>query len=248
LSKAFLPTGEKSDCVGSRRDAEPVQDGAAVKLTQAIVTTLTADKPDQIIWDDDLPGFGIRIRNNKIRSWVVQYRFEFRARRFTLGSVAVLPLVAARAEAKKYLAAVQLGRDPMTERRAVPYQNLKRRIAHKALSFLNQDLEPECYLYRHYHPDGDLPYVGMSLAPLRRQDQHLKAAGWRIMICRILIEPFATREEASAAEEEAIQTEFPKFNIVHNRRRHPIQELAKRVKTTTPKPVSCPVQQKMIKA
>jgi hypothetical protein len=55
----------------------------------------------------------------------------------------------------------------------------------------------------------------------------MKAATWRDMICRILIEPFATREEALRAEEEAIRSEFPKFNSTHNARRHPFQELAR---------------------
>jgi hypothetical protein len=45
------------------------------------------------------------------------------------------------------------------------------------------------------------------------------------MIHRILIEPFATREEALNAEQAAIRDEFPKFNAIHNGRRHPNQEL-----------------------
>jgi hypothetical protein len=45
------------------------------------------------------------------------------------------------------------------------------------------------------------------------------------MICRILIEPFATREEALASEELAIRAEFPKFNVQHNGSRHPLQSL-----------------------
>ena len=41
-------------------------------------------------------------------------------------------------------------------------------IAEKALDFLARGVEPACYLYRHYHPSGDLLYVGVSLQPLRR--------------------------------------------------------------------------------
>jgi hypothetical protein len=93
------------------------------------------------------------------------------------------------------------------------------------MKFLEQNIEPACYLYRHYHPSGDLIYVGISLEPLKRQHRHLKEAGWRNMISRILIEPFATREEALAAEQAAIRDEFPKYNTTHNRRRHPIEEL-----------------------
>ena len=91
--------------------------------------------------------------------------------------------------------------------------------------FLEQDREPECYLYRHYDPSGDLLYVGISLEPLRRQKRHSEQAAWRNMICQIVIEPFAKREDALAAEQLAIRTEFPRFNGVHNGHRHPVQEL-----------------------
>ena len=101
------------------------------------------------------------------------------------------------------------------------------------MRFLEQNLEPACYLYRHYHPSGDLLYAGISLEPLRRQETHTKTARWRNMICRIVIEPFATREAALTAEQYAIRTEFPKFNATHNGQRHPIQELARRIAPQT---------------
>jgi hypothetical protein len=107
------------------------------------------------------------------------------------------------------------------------HQSQEQRIVNKALDFLARDVEPGAYLYRHYHPNGDLLYVGFSLNPLRRQRDHHtpKGAGWRGMICRILIEPFETREQALAAEEVAIRDEFPVFNTTYNTRRHPFQEI-----------------------
>jgi hypothetical protein len=113
----------------------------------------------------------------------------------------------------------------VARRRATLYQGIEQRIIEKALDFLARGIEPGGYLYRHYHPSGELPYVGFSLKPLRRQAHHIKAAGWRAMICRILIEPFETREQALAAEEVAIRDEFPGFNTAHNRQRHPFQEI-----------------------
>jgi integrase len=41
-------------------------------------------KPDVIVWDDELPGFGLRIRNGK-RSWVFQYKIGERQHRIRLG-------------------------------------------------------------------------------------------------------------------------------------------------------------------
>ena len=39
-------------------------------------------KADHIIFDDKLSGFGLRIRAGGKRSWIVQYRFGTRQRRF----------------------------------------------------------------------------------------------------------------------------------------------------------------------
>jgi Arm DNA-binding domain len=189
---------------------------------------LPPGKSDKIFFDEGLPGFGIRFRVGGRKTWLVQYATAGRSRRVTIGSAAVLTLVAARAEAKKLLAAVALGRDPATEKRSAPQQTLEHRVTQKPMALLAAGAEPACYLYRHYHPGGDLLYVGISLEPLRRQNSHVKRASWRDMICRILIEPFATREEALAAEELAIRSEFPKFNITHNNKRHPLQEMARR--------------------
>ena len=216
-----------------------------MKLTAANVQTLALPEgiADKVFFDDELPGFGLRLRATGGRRWLVQYDIadggRRLSRRFVLGSPTILTLSQARAEAKKILAAVRLGRDPVGEKHVArrqrhaehdmaPRQGLERHAAQKALTFLEQGQEPACYLYRHYHPNGDLLYVGISLEPLRRQDSHLKAATWRDMICHIVIEPFATREQALAAERRAIRKEFPKFNTAHNRQRHPIQELMRR--------------------
>jgi hypothetical protein len=39
----------------------------------------------------------------------------------------------------------------------------EQQIALKALAFIQRRITPACYLYRHYHPNGDLLYVGISL-------------------------------------------------------------------------------------
>jgi Arm DNA-binding domain len=202
-----------------------------MKLTEETVRTLVVPEQatDKVFWDDALPCFGVRVYRSGKRSWVIQYAIEGRTRHITIGSIDLFKLTEARARVKKLLAKVRLGADPAADVFGV---DLEQRIVRKALMFLDRNIEPECYLYRHYHPNGGLLYVGVSLEPLRRQDSHLKAATWRDMICRILIEPFDTREEALAAETIAIRTEFPKFNLIHNRRRHPFQELSRKA----PKP------------
>ena len=47
-----------------------------MKLTQAIAAkmTLAPGKAEVIYWDDDLKGFGLRVREGGSKKWVIQYR------------------------------------------------------------------------------------------------------------------------------------------------------------------------------
>ena len=82
--------------------------------------TLPAGKRDVIYFDDELPGFGYRLRlgsgGQVRRSWVAQYRRAGGTRRLLLGSAAVLSVEKARLAARKVLAAVTLGQDPQADR------------------------------------------------------------------------------------------------------------------------------------
>jgi integrase len=69
-----------------------------------------------IFFDDDLHGFGVRVRAGGRRTWVVQYRVGHKQRRTSIGKVGVISAERARADAKKKLAEAQLGRDPQAER------------------------------------------------------------------------------------------------------------------------------------
>jgi integrase len=82
---------------------------------------LPPGKPEDIFWDVDLPGFGLRFRRHGDRlrrTWVAQYRAHGRTRRMRLGAVEKLTLDEARKEVRKVLAKVELGADPQAERRA----------------------------------------------------------------------------------------------------------------------------------
>jgi integrase len=89
-----------------------------MRLTPA--TARTAKPPrgnaDHVYFDDDLPGFGLRVRASGARAWLVQYAIGGRTRRMTLGSPAVVDITKARATAKDLLAQVRLGRDPAREK------------------------------------------------------------------------------------------------------------------------------------
>ncbi|MCJ2058340.1 site-specific integrase [Methylobacterium sp. J-048] len=89
-----------------------------MRLTRANIATLEIlpGKTERIVFDEGLPGFGIRLRAGGKRSWIVQYRVGAKHRRVTLANVAVLDPEAARKRAKEILAKAQLGGDPQTEK------------------------------------------------------------------------------------------------------------------------------------
>jgi Arm DNA-binding domain len=92
-----------------------------MKLDSKSVAGLKFDgRRDVIHFDDQLPGFGYRLRQGAggtlLRSWVAQYRRAGATRRVLLGSADVLSPEAARQAAKKVLAKVALGGDPQADR------------------------------------------------------------------------------------------------------------------------------------
>jgi integrase len=86
--------------------------------TKAAVEALTLPDGcrDRVYFDDDLPGFGLRLRNTGARTWLVQYAVAGKTRRVVLGSTALLDPGKARSTAKEILAQVRLGRDPAGEK------------------------------------------------------------------------------------------------------------------------------------
>lgn len=69
------------------------------------------------IWDNKLPGFGVRITSKSTISFVLLYRFEGKSRRFTLGRYPILSLAAARKKAHEALVKVNAGGDPASDKR-----------------------------------------------------------------------------------------------------------------------------------
>jgi integrase len=108
-----------------------------MKLTKANVEKLAlpAGVADKIVFDDALPGFGLRQRDGGKRTWIVQYRVGAKQRRVTLGTVETLNADEARKRAKDALSKVHLGHDPQlekAERRAESAINLAA-IVHRYL-------------------------------------------------------------------------------------------------------------------
>jgi integrase len=91
-----------------------------MKLNKDTVARLTLPegKSDQIWFDDDLPGFGVRLRAGGKGVWIIQYRVGVQQRRETLGDIRKVDLKAAREAARQRFAAVTLGSDPAAEKAA----------------------------------------------------------------------------------------------------------------------------------
>jgi integrase len=90
------------------------------KITKRSVDALKLDeRGEAMLWDTELPGFGLRVRSGGTRSYIVHYRTsDRRLRKYTLGKHGPLTPDQARNEAKDVLAAVRKGRDPAAERQS----------------------------------------------------------------------------------------------------------------------------------
>jgi integrase len=89
-----------------------------MRLTDKAVAVLSLPKgkAEVIYYDDDLAGFGLRLRAGGSARWVFTYRIGIRDRRITLGAPAALSAARARATAAELHAQVRLGRDPAGEK------------------------------------------------------------------------------------------------------------------------------------
>ncbi|QNA86664.1 integrase arm-type DNA-binding domain-containing protein [Sphingomonas sp. So64.6b] len=94
------------------------------KITKRVVDAADTREKDYVVWDDELPGFGLRVFASGKRSYVIQYRLAGRSRRFTIGLHGVWTPERARQEAKAQLGRVAQGEDPAEEKQ----------IDHKALT------------------------------------------------------------------------------------------------------------------
>jgi hypothetical protein len=85
-----------------------------MRLTTAALGNLKLDggATDKIIFDDEVPGFGIRIRASGAQTWIFQYKIAGKTRRLVLGQVSAIKLAKARETAGDLHAQVRLGGEP----------------------------------------------------------------------------------------------------------------------------------------
>lgn len=110
--------------------------------------TLPDGKAEKLFFDDELSGFGVRVRRDasgKVRrKWFFQYRSKADGaqRRIALGSVdrpAAVPVSTARQKATEHSVRVQIGEDPQKERKAAK-QSAKRLFGDETQKYLDDRL------------------------------------------------------------------------------------------------------------
>jgi integrase len=88
-----------------------------MKLTATNVKTLPAPRgrSEAVFFDDDVKGFGVRVKPSGARSYVMCWKVAGRHRRITIGAVSEIDFGKAKKKAGDYKAAVRLGADPTVE-------------------------------------------------------------------------------------------------------------------------------------
>ncbi len=122
-----------------------------MRLTQKMFMSvvLPSRARDKIVFDDTLPGFGLRLREGGKRTWIAQYRVGAVQRRVTLGTTETLDADAARRAAKEVLARARLGQDPQAEKIEARKPKLKELavgdVVERYLRAVEQKLKPSTF-------------------------------------------------------------------------------------------------------
>ena len=151
-----------------------------MKLTQenAEGLSLPAGAKGRIFIDDNLPGFGLRMRDGGKRSWIAQYRVGAKQRRVTIGTLENTRADEARKRAKMLLSKVALGADPQIEKAEARVQAsttvrvlVDRYLRERAADRLKPRSLEEVrrHLRTHWSPIAELPARGVQRADVAGQ-------------------------------------------------------------------------------
>lgn len=86
------------------------------RITKRLADTAAPQTRDVVLWDRDLPGFGLRVYASGRKSYVIQYRYNGQSFRLTLGLHGKITADEARQLAKTKLGRAAGGENPAEER------------------------------------------------------------------------------------------------------------------------------------
>lgn len=84
--------------------ARRASSGNVIKLTKGVVASLAVEigQSERVVWDAEMPRFGVRIRASGNKSWVIRpARSGGKSRLHTIGSVDTLDISTSRQPAKR---------------------------------------------------------------------------------------------------------------------------------------------------
>jgi integrase len=158
-----------------------------MKLMVSNVPKLVAPATGQVIyWDDEMPGFGVRVTTGS-RSYVVQGRVNGKDRRVTIAPVRLLALKAARDRAARMLLNMRDGIDPQEEKRVKKVEGVTLRqvmedyCAHKTTKHGPLRPQTQADIERHVTVNfkvwTDRPVSEIDEAAVLKQFRELKKKG-----------------------------------------------------------------------
>jgi hypothetical protein len=163
-----------------------------MKLTDRSLTDRTVNLPlppgkkDHLVFDDMIPGFGLRIREGGSKSWIFQYKLGGKQRRMVLGRATAIKADKARKSAEQYHEQVSKGQDPAGEKavRKVQAADTLDELVRRYLAVKKEELRPRSYaeVARHLEvyakPLHRLPLTSIDRTIIKdRIDQIAKESG-----------------------------------------------------------------------
>ena len=132
-----------------------------------------AGKDRDILWDQDLAGFGVSVFPSGGKTYIVQYRRDGRSRRVQIGKHGRLTPDEARSEAKKILGQVETGADPIAAKKLARDVPTFERVAEDFMKLhATTKRKPRTHAeYRRLLTKLILPQIGSKrVVELRRSD------------------------------------------------------------------------------
>src|SRR3954453_18672331 len=105
---------------------------ATQKLNKTVTEGLAPAEADYVVWDAELPGFGVRVKPSGVKSYLVQYRNRKTgvSRSQTIGQPGpLLTFHKAREQARIILADALKGNDPVADGQAIRAAPIMRQLA-----------------------------------------------------------------------------------------------------------------------